>query len=253
MHHDPTARFSGRVQAYIRYRPGYPDEAVDWVLRAAGLAGSADLADVGSGTGVFTGLLLARGHRVFAVEPNTPMRAAAEAAYAGHPGFVSIAAPAEATSLEDRCVDFVSAAQAFHWFDQDKARDEFARILRPGGKAALIWNDRVTTGDPFHVAYESFIKQFATDYERVNHQNLGDTAFDRFFTGGWEARSFGNAQRLDLTGLIGRVESSSYMPAPGHADHPTMVEALRGLFERYASGGRVRIAYRTTAHIGRVV
>ena len=253
MHRDPTARFSDRVEAYIKYRPGYPDEAVDWMLQAAGLAWPADLADVGSGTGIFTGLLLARGHRVFAVEPNPPMRAAAEAAYAEHAGFVSVHAAAEATSLQDNSVDFVCAAQAFHWFDHDAVRNEFARILRPGGKAALVWNDRVTTGDPFHVAYDSFIKAFATDYERVNHQNLGRAAFDRFFVGGWESQSFNNAQHLDLDGLIGRVESSSYMPGPGHAKHPAMLDALRRLFGRYAANGRVSIAYQTTVHIGQVV
>ncbi|MEO0475736.1 MAG: class I SAM-dependent methyltransferase [Planctomycetota bacterium] len=252
MSHDPTQRFSDRVDAYVRYRPGYPDQAVQWVLERAGLDQSGVIADVGSGTGIFTKPMLQHGHQVFAVEPNAPMRTYAEQTLSGFEGFVSVNGSAEATALDGDSVDLVTAAQAYHWFANEEARVEFVRILKPGGNVALLWNDRVTTGDPFHVEYESLLKEHATDYERVNHQNLDDTDFDRFFADGYECVSFDNAQRLSLDGLIGRAESSSYMPGAGHLGHAAMIDALIELFDRFSKQDMVVIAYQTTVRIGRV-
>ena len=252
MNHDSTSRFSDRVEAYVRYRPDYPTQALDWLLQLAGLQNPGDIADIGSGTGISTEPMLERGHRVFAVEPNAPMREYAEQSLSEFERFVSINGTAESTTLDDQSIDLVIAAQAFHWFTHDAARSEFTRILRPNGCVALLWNDRIITGDAFHTEYESLLKTHATDYERVNHQNLDEADFNRFFAGDCEFRSFENAQRLDMAGLIGRAESSSYMPGPGHPKHPGMIEALQTLFERHASGGDITIVYQTTVRVGRV-
>ena len=180
------------------------------------------------------------------------MRRYAEQTLGAFAGFESIDGTAEVTTLAESSVDLITAAQAFHWFTHGAAQAEANRILKPGAKVGLLWNDRVTTGDPFHTEYESLLKTHATDYERVNHQNLDESDFDRFFTCGFSFGSFDNAQRLDLAGLIGRAESSSYMPGPGHPKHAEMLEALHALFERHASGGEITIAYQTTVRLGRV-
>lgn len=248
--HNSTTRFSDRVEAYIKYRPNYPDQAIDWLLNTMGISEQAVIADIGSGTGILTRSLLDRGRRVLAVEPNRPMRLAAEQALVSHAGFISVDGAAEATTLAKCSVDLITAAQSYHWFDSLLARVEFARILRPGGKIAMIWNDRETDGGAFACAYEALLCEYATDYDKVNHQHLGDTHFRHFFTSDWLTNSFTNQQCLDREGLVGRVVSSSYMPGPNHKDHPHLVAAIDHLFERHALQGKVQIDYKTTILIG---
>ncbi len=130
---DPTRRFRGRAELYARHRPGYPGEVVTLLEDECGLRAGSVVADLGSGTGILAAMLLARGCRVFGVEPNADMRAEGARALAAQEGFVSVDGRAEATTLPDASVDLVTAAQAFHWFDRPRARAEFARILKPGG------------------------------------------------------------------------------------------------------------------------
>ncbi len=167
---DATQRFSSRVSNYVRYRPGYPSAVLELLKHDCRLTPSAVIADVASGTGIFTRLLLENGNRVFAVEPNPEMRQAAEELLAGFPKFTSVSGSAEATTLAEHGVDFVTAAQAAHWFDREKARREFVRILKPGGWAVLLWNERLTDTTPFLRDYEKLLLTFATDYQEVRHE-----------------------------------------------------------------------------------
>src|SRR5580704_17335722 len=140
---DPKERFSSRVDDYVRYRPGYPAALYAWLAAEGRLDAGSVVVDVGSGTGILSrGLLESGGARVVGVEPNAAMRAAAERSLAGQPRFESVDASAEATGLPAASADLVIAAQAFHWFDPPRARVEFARILRPSGLVALVWNQR---------------------------------------------------------------------------------------------------------------
>jgi SAM-dependent methyltransferase len=252
---DPTRRFSDRVADYVRYRPGYPEALLRALVEGAGLGSDSAVADVGSGTGISTELLLRTGCRVFAVEPNAEMRAAAEERLGGEPRFRSVAGTAEATGLPDGSVDLVAAGQAFHWFDRGRFRSECLRILRPppeGGRVALFWNARRTDSTPFLRAYEELLRRFGTDYERVDHLRLGPADFDPFFGGPYESRRFPNEQAFDFPGLRGRLLSSSYTPGPGHPDHEPMLEELRRLFDRHQEDGRVRFEYDTELHLGRL-
>ena len=164
---DPTARFTSRVDDYVRARPGYPPEVVRLLETECALGPGKSVADVGSGTGILTRDLLETGATVYAVEPNAAMREAAEAALeplsppgerGRGEGFVSLAATAEATTLPDAAVDLVIAAQAFHWFDRDAARQEFSRILREPRWVALVWNERAESGTPFLEGYETLLR-----------------------------------------------------------------------------------------------
>jgi SAM-dependent methyltransferase len=253
---DPTARFRERARAYARGRPGYPPELLDVLAQEVGLGAGDVVADVGSGTGILTRMLLARGCVVHAVEPNEEMRRAAEAALAGRPAFHSHAGRAEATGLPDACVAGVTAAQAFHWFEPQATRREWRRILRPGGWAALVWNERREAGTPFLEAYEAFLRAWGTDYAEVRSAWDVAAVLPAFFADGrWSERSLANAQELDRESLAGRVESSSYMPAAGHARHADMRRALEALFAAHARGGRggtVRIEYDTRVYLGRM-
>jgi len=247
---DPALRFSDRVDAYARYRPGYPDEAVDWLLSVAALAPRARVADVGAGTGILSAMLLARGHPVDAVEPNEPMRTAAACWLGGRPGFRALEGTAEDLPLADGAVALVVAAQAFHWFDPERSRVEIRRVLAPGGSVGLLWNARRTEGSAFAQAYERLLLEHGTDYTSVRHERIGEVELRRFFGGRFLTRTFGNEQRLDRQALHGRLASSSYAPAPGQPGHTRMLAHLDALFDRTAEDGAVVMAYRTEVHVG---
>jgi SAM-dependent methyltransferase len=241
------------VEDYVRYRPGYPEELVRLLREECGLTSESVVADVGSGTGILSELFLRNGNRVLGVEPNREMREAGERLLAAYTGFTSVAGTAEATTLPDSSVDFVTAGQAFHWFDPDRAREEWVRILRPGGWAVIVWNDRRSEGTPFLEGYETLLLRYGTDYERVTHRQFDDERLRAFFgQGACEERAFGNEQVFDFEGLRGRLLSSSYTPEPGHPNYEPMLEELRRIFEAHQEDGKVRVEYDTRVYYGQL-
>lgn len=248
---DPTKRFSSRVENYIKYRPGYPPAVLDLLREQCGLTPASVVADVGSGTGILSELFLRNGNRVFAVEPNPEMRAAGERLLRDYPNFTSVDGTAEATTLPDRSVDFVTAGQAFHWFDPRRARAEFARILRPGGWVALIWNDRRIDSSPFLQAYEQLLRRYSLDYRTVDHKHIDAAVLRPFFgPAGYTLAAFANRQDFDYAGLAGRLMSSSYAPEAGHPNHRPMLEHLRAIFDAHQVDGAVAFEYETQVYYG---
>lgn len=250
---DSKQRFSNRVDNYTKYRPSYPKEAIDYLYGELGFREASTIADIGAGTGIFTKLLLDRGSRVLAVEPNPEMRAAAEQSLGGYASFVPVDGSAERTQLDDQSVDFIVSAQAFHWFDLPLSKEEFHRILKPGGKAVLIWNRRTTSGSPFYSEYDDLLRKYGRDYEKVNHMNLQDDDFARFFAeSGYARLTFGNQQTFDYEGLRGRVLSASYIPLPGEEGHESLMAELRDYFDRYETEGKIVFHYTTELYVGEV-
>lgn len=251
---DATSRFSNRVADYVRYRPHYPPEVLACLRNEFGLRPEHVVADIGSGTGIFTESLLQAGHKIYAVEPNRAMREAAEVALAGYSGFRSVDGSAESTTLPSQSVDWIVAAQAFHWFDVPRARTEARRILRPPGMAAILWNNR-REDTPFLAAYEAFLHSFSIDYAKIKHQNAeADGRIPTYFGGaGLVRRAFDNRQVCDFDGLKGRTLSASYMPAADHPRYAEMVSALDRLFETHAVAGEVVIEYETCVYVGRML
>jgi SAM-dependent methyltransferase len=249
---DATHRFSNRVDAYVRYRPGYPDELVATLLEQTGLDQNAVVADIGSGTGIFTRLLVDAGLEVYAVEPNNEMREAAEALLADEPKFNSVGAPAEGTGLADDSVDLITAAQAFHWFNNEITKQEFRRILKPGGRLALIWNRR-NTSQPFQQAYDGILHEFAPEYGVVNHMNLSNADLAAFFAAGsMTLLNFDYRQRLDFPGLLGRLKSASYCPDVDSPQYIPLVTELLALFDQFAVNGVIDFEYDTQLYLGPV-
>lgn len=249
---DATQRFSDRVESYVRYRPSYPPELMQSLQREFGLRAGQVVGDVGSGTGISARLFLETGCVVHAVEPNSNMRAAAEADLQAFANFHSHAGSAEHTTLPNAALDWYVAAQAFHWFDVPVARLEAQRVLRADGQVLLVWNDR-RSDTPFLEAYERFLQEHGTDYAQVTHRNvLAENRVPSFL--GCEAtlREFPYAQRFEWDGLRGRALSSSYIPGKDHPRHAMMLTALRDLFEKFASSGIVEFGYVTRAFIGRM-
>src|SRR5689334_18081902 len=173
---DSTRRFSSRVENYVKYRPSYPPQVVELLANECGLTqvgaeridpqppapGSQPpaslIADIGAGTGLLAELFLKRGYRVLGIEPNREMREARARLLAGYPHYTAIDGTAEASTLDDHSVDLITAGQAFHWFDRERARAEFARILRPSGWVALVWNERRIDSTPFLADYERLLR-----------------------------------------------------------------------------------------------
>ena len=246
-----TARFSDRVDDYVRYRPDYPPGLLDWLQRELGVDAGWSVADIGAGTGISSKMFLDAGHRVTAVEPNAPMRAAAEQWLSAYDGFHAVDGTADATGLADASVDLVAVAQAFHWFDEEATRREFARILRPGGLAAIWWNSRRLSGTRFLEGYEALLKTYGTDYTSVAERYADDAHMRVWFGVGYRGdASFEHGQRLDFDALRGRLMSSSYAPQAGHPKHEPMLHELRELFDACAEHGTVSFDYDTRIFAG---
>ena len=246
-----TSRFSDRVDDYVRYRPDYPATLLEWLQHDCGVSTAWVVADIGAGTGISSKMLLDAGYRVIAVEPNAPMRAAAEKWLGADAKFSAVDGRADATGLEDASVDLVTVAQAFHWFDEETTRREFARILRPGGLAAIWWNSRRLTGTPFLEGYELLLQTFGTDYTSVAERYADDTRMRAWFGAGFVgSASFPHSQQLDFEALRGRLMSSSYAPKEDHPNHAPMLKALRDLFDACAEQGTISFDYDTRIFAG---
>jgi SAM-dependent methyltransferase len=229
---DAKQRFSDRVADYVRYRPGYPLALYDLLVRECGLHPGHVIADVGSGTGLLGKLFLDRGNCVFGVEPNLEMRAGGEEFLRGHSKFTSVNGSAEATTLDQAAVDFITAGQAFHWFDPKAAHREFRRILKPGGFAVAAWNDRRISETRFGRQYEDLLVRFSTDYTRVRETYPEATTMREFFgEKNFHSAELPNFQEFDFEGLAGRLRSSSYAPKKGHANYEPMMKELKRIFD----------------------
>ena len=216
-----------------------------------GLASSHVVADIASGTGIWTRMLLENGNPVFGVEPNAEMREAGERLLAAFPKFTSVTGTAEATTLADHSVDFVTAAQAAHWFDRERARREFVRILKPGGWLVLLWNERLTDSTRFLRDYEQMLLTYGTDYEEVRHERTTDAVNEFFDPAPYQERVFEIRQEFDYAGMEGRLLSSSYAPGPEHPRHAAMLRELRRIFDASAVEGRAGFEYKTRLYFGR--
>lgn len=245
-----TSRFSDRVENYVRYRPGYPLEALQALKDDCGLEPDHVVADIASGTGIWSRTLLENGNRVFGVEPNPDMRQAGERLLADFSKFTSVAGTAEATTLVDQSVHFVTAAQAAHWFDRARSRREFVRILKPGGWLVLLWNERLTDSTPFLRDYEELLLTFGTDYEAVRHERTTDAVNEFFDPAPFRERNFSVRQEFDYAGLEGRLLSSSYAPGPGHSRHAPMLRELRRIYDEHQIKDRVAFDYITRVYFG---
>jgi ubiquinone/menaquinone biosynthesis C-methylase UbiE len=224
---DAKQRFSNRVVDYVRYRPGYPSALMALLRAECGLKPDHAIADIGSGTGLLCRLFLENGNRVFGVEPNEEMRRAGEEYLASYQNFSSVTGSSEATTLPESSVDFVTAAQAFHWFETVATRREFLRILKPCGWVAVIWNERRISETSFGRAYEDLLVRHGTDYARVKEAYPETQDMEKFFgKEEFHRRELPNFQEFDFAGLAGRLRSSSYAPKEGHAGYASMMAEI---------------------------
>ena len=247
---DTVTRFSNRADNYARYRPSYPASVIDILKSDCGLKETSTIADVGSGTGILSELFLKNGNTVFGLEPNAAMRLSGERLLQSFRNFVSVDATAEATTLEPTAVDFITAGQAFHWFDRGKAKREFARILKPGGWVVLIWNERRLDSTPFLREYENLLLRYGTDYENVRHEKVAGEIAQFFAPETFQLKSLNNVQHFDFESLQGRTRSASYTPEPGNPNFDPMFAKLEEIFNTHKRDGIVTFEYETKVYYG---
>lgn len=246
-------KFSGKAQLYKAYRPTYPDEALDFLYGELGFSSDSIVADIGAGTGILTARLLSRGVRkIYAVEPNADMRQAADAELARDPRYFAVDAAAESTGLAAGSVDFVTAAQAFHWFDKARFQAECRRILKPDGKVVILYNNRVES--PIVLENAEINRTYCPNFKGFSGGTTQTPeAFADFFKDGRVAyKAFKNPFFLDENGFVGRSLSSSYAPKAGDEAYDAYVAALHALFRKYAENGRVPLPYETCIYYGEV-
>ena len=245
-----TELFSSRVENYIRYRPSYPPALLGHLKQDCGFTEAAVVADVGSGTGKLAEMFLRNGNKVYGVEPNREMREAGERLLKEYDGFKSVSGMAEDTTLTEASVEYVTVGQSLHWFDLDRARVEFRRILKPGGWVVVVWNKRREASDSFGREYGKLVRTFGRNFEMENHRRLDRTALCRFFGGDFRFQEFNNLHRFDFEGLKGRLLSSSYSPESGHPNHIPMLSQLRRIFDAHQVNGKVTFEYETRVYYG---
>jgi SAM-dependent methyltransferase len=225
---------------------------VSFLEEIGALANKATIADIGAGTGISTDLFAADASRVYAVEPNAPMRQALSQQFGDKPVVQVVEGSAEATTLPDASVDLITAAQAFHWFNRDAARVEFRRILRKEGWVALFWNTRLKAASPFAKGYEALIREYAIDHDAVRHDAIPAADIEAFLKPGITYRAeFFNTQWLTIDEAIARVRSASYMPAPEHPRYAAMIESVHYVFNRCQRRGKVDLHYKTEVFAAR--
>jgi SAM-dependent methyltransferase len=250
---DAKQRFSNRVADYARYRPHYPVAVLDLLHAECGLRPEHVIADVGSGTGLLSELFLKNGNRVIGVEPNQEMREGGEEYLAQYPNYSSVNGSAEATTLSNASVDFVTAGQAFHWFDPAAAQREFMRILKPDGWVLIAWNDRRMEEKQLTCEYEELLERFGIDYKRVKDAYPELHHIRNFFgRQDFVSRDLPNEQLLDWEGLRGRLRSSSFAPTEGHPNYAPMMKELEQIFRDHQQQGRVRMQYWTRIYLGKL-
>jgi len=244
-------RFSDRVDDYVKYRPGYPPEVLQVLKDRCGLSSKSVISDIGSGPGNLARLFLENGNHVFAVEPNAEMRNAGQQLLGHYGQYRSVEGSAEDTHLGSSSADFITAAQAFHWFDWPRAKAEFKRVLKPRGCVVLVWNDRRFESSPFQKDYEQLLLQYGTDYSLVKNEGKAAVeAITQFFAGRFDKVSLDSSQLFDFGALKGRLLSASYAPKADHPNHDLMLAELERIFRKHASNAIVAFEYDTNIYFG---
>jgi ubiquinone/menaquinone biosynthesis C-methylase UbiE len=240
-----TNRFTNKAQDYAKYRPTYPQECINYLIKNMKIKNKI-IADIGSGTGKFTELILDYIKKVYAVEPNRYMRRQAEKLLNKNKKFISINGSAENTNLKNNSLDIIISAQAFHWFDLNKTKIEFRRILKSNSKIILIWNSKIN-----NTKYLKEQKQILNKYV-LKENNRNKNIVNRFFSNNYKKISFNHYQEFNLEGVLGRIKSLSYCPLPNTKEYKNIEKKINIAFKKYSKNGLIKYNYRCNAYIGKI-
>lgn len=245
--------FTGVGEIYAKYRPTYPDTLIQYLSIDVGLRNST-VADIGSGTGILTNLLLNICAKVYAVEPNTDMRQIAEIHNQRATNFISINSNAENTTLAEQSIDYITAAQSFHWFNQQYFKKECQRILKSNGKVILIWNCRDETTELVQ-AIDSISRKYCPYFSGSSCGMRGAKtadAYKEFFTGKYEEKIFSNNILFDKERFLGLHQSASYRLNEKDENYYNYIHALSDFFDSHCTNNELILPNNTCCYIGSV-
>ncbi len=243
--------FSGKSDNYSKYRPSYPPEILKILKEKYGLTNSMVVADVGCGTGILAALFLQNGNKVYCIDPNEEMLEIAKNELKDYQNAVFVRGYAEQTGLDDGSVNVISAGQAFHWFNMDKTKREFKRILMAPYLVVLVWNDR-DNKDDFTKEYENIISHYSKGYRGTGSTIISSDSLSQFFNWSYGYYQYVNIQELDFDGLIGRYLSASYSLPKDDSRYQEMVARMKRAFDTFQKDGKVQMKYTTKLFVGRL-
>jgi ubiquinone/menaquinone biosynthesis C-methylase UbiE len=245
-------RYSSKIEDYAKYRPNFPCEIIEFLHSKGIIDDSSIIADIGSGTGRFTRLLLERGNLVYGVERNNEIRSKAEELLSQFSNFISIAGSAEETGLEDSSVGLITVAQAFHWFDREKCLCEFRRIISDNGKVFIVWDDFLGDYNDFSMEYSKVL----SDFRNVEPENKGKKLsrtemINEFFKENkYESMSFTHEIYQSFEGIKGGALSAFFTPKPNEKNYEEFISELQRVFDKYENNGKVCTAFRSVCYLG---
>lgn len=245
-------KFDSKGRVYVKGRPAYPKKMLEYLLDEKVITPDTIVADVGSGTGIFTSQIAPLVSEVFAIEPNGDMRSKAEMFYKDFSNIISVNGTAENTTLSQNSIDLITVAQAFHWFDRVSFKSECKRILNGTGKVFLVWNDRDTNAQVINDNFEVNKKYCPNFKGSSNGIDFSKDGFKDFFEGDFYLIEFENTFEYDKEAFVLRNLSSSYAPKAGDVCYDDYVKAITEVFEKHCINGVVEYPYITRCYIGKV-
>jgi len=245
------SKFTGKAEVYARYRLSYPKILIDFLYKESGFTRSSRIADIGAGTGKLSILFAMRGSRVTCVEPNAEMIEAAKKTLKNYTNCKFLPGTAEAIPLPDRSVDFVTAGQAFHWFDHDKFKTECRRILKTGGLVFLVRNDSSFDAE-VNAELSRINEKYCPDFMSLPAGIINDSVYNDFFYDGYDDLSYEFDVSSDEDSFVGSALSTSFAPGKGDENYERYVNEIREIFHKYAENGRLISHITTLGQLGAV-
>lgn len=246
--------FNGVGETYAKYRPSYPQTLLKYLCAEIGINKFSTIADIGSGTGIFTQQLLNKCSKIYAIEPNDDMREVAEKKLGNELGFISINGTAENTTLENESIDYITAAQSFHWFDRLSFKQECKHILKPKGKVILIWNSRDETSElvrKIDAINQKYCPNFSGSACGMRGAKSSDD-FDDFFQQGYDVKCFQNNLIFTKERFIGLHLSASYRLETSDSTYPSYIGELIKVFDAYSNNGVMEMPNLTRSYAGNI-
>lgn len=247
--------FSNVAQEYEKYRPKYPIKCVKYLKEKCDLNDDSCIVDIGAGTGIFTEMLLYNNLKVIAVEPNDEMRKILKEKLGNNKNLIIKKGTAENTTIDEKNADLITVAQAFHWFDIEKFRNECRRILKPNGNVFIIWN-KLDTNNIIVRELKDVDYKYAKRYDEIDNvlkdENREEIIKQFFKNQSYDTKIIENNLKNNKEKFIGFNLSKSYSLRKGETNYKNYIKGFESIFEKYNNGGTIMIANKAYGYLGKI-